>query len=110
MEKVLSTYMLAKTMGLTEFNCYCKEWSQLRVIYSEENQKRNMECPLFLQMSFDEVMISYNPNAVHLKNNNGVLTVGGINKIELYTGGVGDVIILYCKSSGVLSKYKLIFD
>ena len=44
------------------------------------------------------------------KINDGTLSVSGIEKIELYEGGVGDIVVLHCRLNGQLSKFKLIFD
>ena len=44
------------------------------------------------------------------KNNDGTLSVSGIEKIELYEGGVGDIVVLHSRLNGQFSKFKLIFD
>lgn len=110
MVKALSIYKLTQTMSITEFDRYCRGWSELKIIFSDDNQKRDFSSPAFMCMVFDEVVISRNPNAVHLRNSNGTLSVSGVEKIELYEGGVGDIVVLHCRLNGKLSKFKLIFD
>ncbi len=107
-------------LNLTEFKNYITEKRPKEIIYNDENNSDYMQgierrCysiaqPLHMSLTFDNILITTNPNIVQLQSKSGKMRFNYINKVSIDTDDclLGDIVTLYCNADGKTKAYTLI--
>lgn len=72
-----------QNLSVREFKQKCESLTPKQYIFSSANQPWNrVEDPMRLEMSFQVMLIAYNPNAICFKNSVGSLCLERVKKIQ----------------------------
>ena len=99
---------------------YITEKIPKEIIYNDENNSGYMQgterrCysiaqPLHMCLTFNNILITTNPNIVQLQSNSGKMRFNHIQRVSVDTDGclLGDVVILYCNADEKTKAYTLV--
>ena len=107
-------------LNIIEFKDYMTDKRPKEIIYNDENnsdymQEMKRRCysiaqPLHMCLTFNNILITTNPNIVQLQSNSGKMRFNHIQRVSVDTDGclLGDVVILYCNADEKTKAYTLV--
>ena len=91
-----------QNLSVREFKQKCECIAPKQYIFASINQSWNrVEDPMKLEMSFQIMLIAYNPNAICFKNSSGLMCLERVKKIRLddETSPLGAIFTIVCGDS-----------
>lgn len=91
-----------QNLSVREFKQKCECIAPKQYIFASINQAWNrVEDPMKLEMSFQIMLIAYNPNAICFKNSSGLMCLERVKKISLddETSPLGVIFTIVCGDS-----------
>lgn len=103
-----------KKLSLPEFRDYCGAQSFDKIIFASANQSwNNIDSTFSTELVFKRMMITFNPNIIHLRSGENILRFNKVKAIKLYEDDclLGKVFTIVCgdlKSNSNDKEYTLI--
>lgn len=107
-------------LNIIGFKDYITEKRPKEIIYNDENnsdyiQGTERRCysiaqPFHMCLTFNNILITTNPNIVQLQSKSGKMRFNHIHRVSIDTSGclLGDVVTLYCNADEKTKAYTLV--